>query len=51
MIGVLMSYVSHSQVWGLEQDGTLYVGGRTNRAQVAFERELLAVMDSLDGSD
>jgi cytochrome c biogenesis protein len=50
MLGVMMSYVSHSQVWGLEQDGTLYVGGRTNRAQVAFERELLAVMDSLDGS-
>jgi cytochrome c biogenesis protein len=47
MIGVIMSYVSHSQVWGLEKDGTLYIGGRTNRAQVAFERELLEVVDGL----
>ncbi len=47
MISVLMSYVSHSQVWALQQGKTLYVGGRTNRAQVAFERELLAVLDRL----
>ncbi len=47
MISVLMSYISHSQVWALQQGKTLYVGGRTNRAQVAFERELLAVLDRL----
>ncbi|HIK42603.1 cytochrome c biogenesis protein [Thermoleptolyngbya sp. M55_K2018_002] len=47
MISVLMSYVSHSQVWALQQGKTLYVGGRTNRAQVAFEREVLEVLDSL----
>ncbi|PSN16025.1 cytochrome C biogenesis protein CcsB [filamentous cyanobacterium CCT1] len=47
MLGVMMSYVSHSQVWALEQDGTVYVGGRTNRAQVAFERELLALLAEL----
>ncbi|MBE9108302.1 cytochrome c biogenesis protein [Nodosilinea sp. LEGE 07298] len=47
MLGVIMSYVSHSQVWALEQDGTVYVGGRTNRAQVAFERELLALLAEL----
>lgn len=44
MLGVLMSYVSHSQVWALETEGQLYVGGRTNRAQVTFERELLAIL-------
>ncbi len=48
MLGVIMSYISHSQVWALEQDGTVYVGGRTNRAQVAFERELLALLEGLD---
>ncbi|MGG6240890.1 cytochrome c biogenesis protein [Nodosilinea sp. AN01ver1] len=48
MLGVMMSYVSHSQVWALEQDGTVYVGGRTNRAQVAFERELLALLAEFD---
>ncbi|MGF1570360.1 MAG: cytochrome c biogenesis protein [Nodosilinea sp.] len=51
MVGVIMSYVSHSQVWGLEQDGTLYVGGRTNRAQVAFERELLALLENIPPQD
>ncbi len=47
MLGVIMSYVSHSQVWALEQGGTVYVGGRTNRAQVAFERELLALLEGV----
>ncbi|HIK46581.1 MAG TPA: cytochrome c biogenesis protein ResB, partial [Leptolyngbyaceae cyanobacterium M65_K2018_010] len=50
MVGVIMSYVSHSQVWALEQDGVLYVGGRTNRAQVAFERELLGLLEALDAA-
>ncbi|WP_052050142.1 cytochrome c biogenesis protein [Leptolyngbya sp. KIOST-1] len=47
MLGVIMSYVSHSQVWALEQGETVYIGGRTNRAQVAFERELLALLAEL----
>lgn len=47
MLGVLMSYVSHSQVWALQSQGRLYVGGTTNRAQVAFERELFAILDDL----
>jgi cytochrome c biogenesis protein len=47
MVGVVMSYVSHSQVWALESEGRLLLGGRTNRAQVAFERELLAVVETL----
>jgi cytochrome c biogenesis protein len=48
MLGVLMSYVSHSQVWALQTDDTLYIGGRTNRAQVSFERELVGVLDTLE---
>lgn len=47
MVGVLMSYVSHSQVWALAVEDRLLVGGRTNRAQVSFERELLAVIEGL----
>jgi len=47
MLGVIMSYVSHSQVWALQKDGHFYVGGRTNRAQVAFEREVLDILDQL----
>ncbi len=48
MLGVMMSYVSHSQVWALEQDEELYVGGKTNRAQVTFEREVIEILDSLE---
>jgi len=47
MLGVMMSYVSHSQIWALHHNGHLYVGGKTNRAQVAFEREVLDVLDQL----
>ncbi|WP_448573571.1 cytochrome c biogenesis protein [Trichothermofontia sp.] len=48
MLGVVMSYVSHSQIWALQQGNRLYLGGRTNRAQVAFERELLATIAALE---
>ncbi|MDJ0701826.1 MAG: cytochrome c biogenesis protein [Leptolyngbyaceae cyanobacterium MO_188.B28] len=48
MLGVMMSYVSHSQVWALEGDGRLYVGGRTNRAQVTFEQELIGLLEQLE---
>lgn len=47
MLSVMMSYVSHSQIWALQKEGRFYVGGRTNRAQVAFERELLEMLDRL----
>jgi len=47
MLGVVMSYVSHSQVWALRRGDRLYIGGRTNRAQVAFEREMLGLLDQL----
>ncbi len=47
MVSVLMSYVSHSQVWGLYENGKLYLGGTTNRAQVTFEREFIGILDRL----
>ncbi len=47
MLSVMMSYVSHSQVWGLLEGGTLYVGGRTNRAQITFERELVEILNQI----
>ncbi len=44
MLGVVMSYVSHSQIWALQQDGRFYIGGKTNRAQVGFEQEMLDIL-------
>ncbi|MBD2462945.1 cytochrome c biogenesis protein [Oscillatoria sp. FACHB-1407] len=48
MVGVAMSYFSHSQVWALQSGDRLYIGGRTNRAQVAFEREMLDILNQLE---
>ncbi|MBO1054069.1 MAG: cytochrome c biogenesis protein [Dolichospermum sp. DET73] len=47
MLGVVMSYFSHSQIWALQTGETLYIGGKTNRAQVAFEQEVLEILDQL----
>jgi cytochrome c biogenesis protein len=51
MLGVVMSYVSHSQIWALQKDGHFYVGGKTNRAQVAFEREFIEVLERISGQN
>jgi cytochrome c biogenesis protein len=48
MLSVLMSYISHSQVWALTEGKTLYVGGRTNRAQIQFERELVEILSNAE---
>jgi cytochrome c biogenesis protein len=47
MLGVMMSYVSHSQIWALQEGDRFYVGGRTNRAQVTFEREIIEVLEQV----
>lgn len=47
MIGVVMSYFSHSQVWALQVGDRWYLGGKTNRAKVTFERELLKLLTDL----
>ena len=48
MLGVIMSYISHSQVWALQVGDRLYVGGKTNRAQVSFESELIDVTSTIN---
>ncbi|WP_413200062.1 cytochrome c biogenesis protein [Nostoc piscinale] len=48
MTGVVMSYFSHSQIWALQKGDRLYVGGKTNRAQVAFEKEVLEILNGLN---
>lgn len=48
MLSVLMSYVSHSQIWAWQESDRVYIGGKTNRASVTFEREMLDILDKLD---
>lgn len=50
MVGVIMSYISHSQIWALQEGDRFYVGGKTNRAQVTFERELIEILEQLRNS-
>lgn len=47
MVGVMMSYLSHSQIWALQSGDRFYLGGKTNRAQVSFEREIIETIESL----
>lgn len=47
MVGVIMSYFSYSQIWGLLADQRLYLGGKTNRSLVTFEREFLDLVHHL----
>ncbi len=47
MITTLVSYVSHSQVWALQQGADVYVAGRSNRSKVTFEKELDEVLDEV----
>lgn len=47
MLGVVMSYFSHSQIWALKKGDRLFVGGKTNRAQVAFEQQVLGILENL----
>lgn len=50
MIGVVMSYVSHSQIWALQTKNSIYIGGKTNRALVTFEREIIALLEQIKQS-
>jgi cytochrome c biogenesis protein len=47
MLTSFLSFVSHSQVWGLQQGRDLHVGGRTTKQKGAFKTELNAVFNSL----
>ena len=44
MISILISYISFSQIWILRQHNTIFIGGRTNRAQINFEIEILNII-------
>ena len=45
LVTVFVSYVSHSQVWLLQKEGELYVGGTSNRAKLALLKELEEVLE------
>ena len=40
MITTIVSYLSHSQIWALQDGPWLHVGGKTNRATITFANEM-----------
>ena len=47
MLSIFLSYRSFSQIWLNKEKNTIFVGGRTNRAQLSFEKEILDLILSL----
>lgn len=45
MLTTVISYLSHSQVWALQEGTSLVVGGKSNRARFEFEKELNEILD------
>lgn len=41
MLSTLISYITYSQVWIIEENKKLFIGGTTNRAKFDFELEFL----------
>lgn len=41
MVSTLLSYITYSQVWIIQKDQQLFIGGTTNRASFDFELEFL----------
>lgn len=39
-ITTVLSYLSHSQVWGMQKGSSVLIGGKSNRASVAFDVEM-----------
>jgi cytochrome c biogenesis protein len=39
-ITTVLSYLSHSQVWGMQKGSSVFIGGKSNRASVAFDVEM-----------
>ncbi|CAJ1933455.1 unnamed protein product [Sphenostylis stenocarpa] len=47
MITTCISYLSHSQIWALQDGTTVFVGGKTNRAKIEFPEEMNGLLDKV----
>ncbi|CAN8320982.1 unnamed protein product [Cochlearia groenlandica] len=47
MLTTCISYLSHSQIWALQNGTTLVVGGRTNRAKNSFPDDMNRLLDEV----
>lgn len=47
MITTLVSYLSHSQIWALQDGAYVYVSGKSSKQQFLFDQELDQVLDAV----
>jgi cytochrome c biogenesis protein len=47
MVTTLVSYLSHSQVWALQEGNYVFLAGRSNRSRIGFNIELDKVLDAV----
>uniref|UniRef100_A0A0A9EUR6 ResB-like domain-containing protein n=1 Tax=Arundo donax TaxID=35708 RepID=A0A0A9EUR6_ARUDO len=47
MLTTCISYLSHSQIWALQDGSTVVVGGKTNRAKLEFSEEMNRLLDKV----
>ncbi|QCD88519.1 cytochrome c biogenesis protein [Vigna unguiculata] len=47
MITTCISYLSHSQIWALQDGTTVFIGGKTNRAKMEFPEEMNLLLDKV----
>ncbi|GKC42191.1 cytochrome c biogenesis protein CCS1, chloroplastic [Tanacetum coccineum] len=45
MLTTCISYLSHTQIWALQDGTTVVIGGKTNRAKIEFPEEMNRVLD------
>nr|AKF43165.1 cytochrome c biogenesis protein [Erodium texanum] len=45
MLTTCISFLSHSQIWALQDGTTLFIGGKTNRGKVEFSSEVNRLLD------
>ncbi|XP_020256395.1 cytochrome c biogenesis protein CCS1, chloroplastic [Asparagus officinalis] len=47
MLTTCISYLSHSQIWALQDGTTVVIGGKTNRAKLEFPDEMNRLLDEV----
>ncbi|XP_004507404.1 cytochrome c biogenesis protein CCS1, chloroplastic [Cicer arietinum] len=47
MLTTCISYLSHSQIWALQDGTTVVIGGKTNRAKLEFPDEMNRLLDNI----
>ncbi|KAK5838050.1 hypothetical protein PVK06_006777 [Gossypium arboreum] len=47
MLTTCISYLSHAQIWALQDGTTVIVGGKTNRAKAEFPDEMNRLLDQV----